>query len=128
MTDNTTSELIDFGAVAILNVGAGDTKLTLDKNNPVERERAARIVTDMLKSGYALLVQVGEKEGEPLYQRATGFDPETCEYLLAGGPDERFDIGIEPTDASPPRKRRFPTFRVRAESTRAVSVGRTAGG
>jgi len=114
------------GTVGILNVGAGDTKLTFDKKNPVERDRAARIVTDMLKRGYALLVQVGRKDGEPIYQRAKSFDPKTCEYIVAGGPDELVDIGGEPKAV---RKMGRPgTRRIPAEATRAISVGRTAGG
>lgn len=40
-----------MGSVAILNVSAGDTKLTFDKSNPSETIRAARIVKDMLRRG-----------------------------------------------------------------------------
>ena len=117
------------GEVGILNVGAGDTKLSFDPKNPIERERAARIVTDMLKRGYALLVQVGEKKGEPVYQRAKAFDPKTCEYIIAGGPDEEINIGgpgMEPHRG--PGRPRKAERRVPAHSTRAVAVGRTAGG
>lgn len=122
-----------MGTVGILNVGAGDTKLTFDKGNPVECARAARIVADMLKRGYALLVQVGERDGQPLYQRAHAFDAETCEYVIAGGLDEQVDIGTDEQEPAPapkagrkgaPRK----TRRVAAQSTRAIAVGRTAGG
>jgi hypothetical protein len=112
------------GEVGILNVGAGDTTLSFDPKNPVERERAKKIVVDMLRRGYALLVQVGTKKGEPVYQRAKAFDPKTCEYVIAGGPDEAIDIG---TEYKPPAKRGRPA-RIKAEATRAVSVGRTAGG
>lgn len=67
------------GTVGILNVGAGDTKLTFDKGNPTEMIRAARIVTDMLKRGYALLIEV-----EPgIFQRAHRFDEAKCEYIIA---------------------------------------------
>lgn len=117
------------GSVGILNVGAGDTKLTFDKSNPVERERAAKIVADMLKRGYALLVQIGTKKGEPVYRRAHAFDPKTCEYIVAGAPDETIDIGTEIARAEKPRRGRPPKMhRLPAEFTRAVSVGRTAGG
>jgi len=112
------------GSVGILNVGAGDTKLSFDPKNPVERERAKKIVLDMLRRGYALLVQVGTKNGEPIYQRAKGFDPKTCEYVIAGGLDEGIDLGAE---YRPPAKRGRPA-RIKAETTRAVSVGRMAGG
>lgn len=115
-----------IGEVGILNVGAGDTKLSFDKSNPAERARAATIMGDMFKRGYSILIQVGEKNGEPIYQRAHTFDPETCEYIIAGGPDEVLDIGVE---SAPPRRRgAYKKHRVAADKTRAVSVGRTAGG
>lgn len=125
------------GEVGILNVGAGDTKLSFDKRNPKERERAAKIVADMLKQGYALLVQVGKKNGEPIYQRAKRFDPKTCEYIVAGGPDEDVQIGkedhgtrskAETNDKTSAGATRGRLKRVPAESTRSVAVARTAGG
>lgn len=70
------------GSIGILNVGAGDTKLTFDKDNPAECIRSARIVTDMLKRGYALLVEV-ERNGEKAYERVREFKADTCEYIIA---------------------------------------------
>lgn len=67
------------GTVGILNVGAGDTKLSFDPRNPAERIRAARIVRDMIRRGYALLVEVAPGQ----YQRATDFDEARCEYIIA---------------------------------------------
>lgn len=127
------------GELGILNVGAGDTKLTFDPAKPAERDRAARIVTDMLKRGFAILVQVGEKDGKPLFQRAEAFDPETCEYVIvADGPADQAPIDApdaEEASASPPapapagkKKRGRKTTRIAAEKTRAVSVARSAGG
>lgn len=116
------------GSVSILNVGEGDTKLSFDKNNPSERKRAAKIVTDMLKRGYALLVQIGEHNGEPVYQRVKAFDPETCEYIIASAADEAIDIGreVEPKAKRKPGRPR--NVAIPAEHTQAVSVARTAGG
>lgn len=73
------------GTVGILNVGCGDTKLVFDKNNPQECIRAARIVTDMLRRGYALLVEVpATVEGQPAsYRRVLKFEEATCEYIIA---------------------------------------------
>lgn len=121
------------GEVGILNVGAGDTKLSFDKSNPAERDRAKRIVQDMLKRGYALLIEVGRRKGEPIYQRAHGFDPETCEYIILGGPDEKVDIGMDPVAARAKPGPKGPTGprrgrRVPADGTSAVAVGRVAGG
>lgn len=123
------------GELGILNVGAGDTKLTFDKSNPVERERAAKIVTDMLRRGYAILVQVGDHNGEPTYCRARAFDPDTCEYVIAGGQDESIDIGAigkasglgDGVPLPAPKKRGRPR-KIPAERTHAVAVARTAGG
>lgn len=67
------------GEVGILNVGAGDTKLSFDPKNPAERIRAARIVKDMIRRGYALLVDTGDGS----YARATDFDETKCEYIIA---------------------------------------------
>lgn len=128
------------GIVEILSVGEGDTKLSFDKSNPVERERAKRIVTDMLRRGYAILVQVGGTDLEPLYRRAREFDPETCEYVIAGGPEDVVDLSAEKPerdpdapygrrkDGSPAKKRGGYHRRVSADKARAVAVGRVAGG
>ncbi len=70
------------GTVGILNVGAGDTKLTFDNTDPAETIRAARIVKDMLRRGYALLVEV-ERDGVKKFERALDFDENTCEYIIA---------------------------------------------
>lgn len=67
------------GELGILNVGAGDTKLSFDPKNPAECIRAARIVKDMLKRGYALLVQ--KQDGT--YTRVLEFDDKTYEYIIA---------------------------------------------
>lgn len=140
------------GTVGILNVGAGDTKLSFDPRNPAERIRAARIVRDMLRRGYALLVEV-ERDGVKRFERATDFLEDTCEYVIADfDPMAAVDspaIALKDTaahgnehrqaEANPPagaaeeaapiqrpsrsRKRAIP-----ADSTRAVSVAPIAGG
>lgn len=121
---------IPEGTVQILNVGEGDTKLSFDSSNPAEVERAKIVVQDMLKRGYSLLIQVGEKDNEPIYQRARGFDPETCEYIIASTVEETVNIGvILPTKEVVKKKsKRTVKKRIPAKKARAVSVGRTAGG
>lgn len=113
-----------MSTLSILNVGFGDTKLTFDPKKPEERKRAAAAVTDMLKRGFAILVQVGTRKGKPLYQRAEAFDPKTCEYIIVGAPDDAQD-----KEPAPKRRRgRPPKTRVNAQSAPAVAVGRSAGG
>lgn len=104
-----------MGEVGILNVGAGDTKLTFDKNNPEEMERAAKIVTDMISRGYVLLVEV-ERAGKKVFQRIKKFKPNTCEYIISE---------IEDPNAS---RKRTQLRSIPASDTRAVAVPRTAGG
>lgn len=107
--------------LSVLNVGTGDTTLSFDKDKPAERERAALVVTDMLKRGFVILVQVGEKDGKPLYQRAESFDPQTCEYIVAGAPpDTKVRSGA--------RRKKASKHRLSAADTPAVSVARSAGG
>lgn len=72
-----------MGQIGILNVGAGDTKLTFDPRNPAECIRSGRIVRDMLRRGYALLVEVDDGKGGKIYTRATDFDEKTSEYIIA---------------------------------------------
>lgn len=118
------------GEVAILNVGAGDTKLSFDPKNPTEVARAARIVKDMIRRGFALLIEVGRDDKGPLYRRAHDFDETTAEYIVAGNPGEIEDQTDEQEPAGKTRKGRktAPRQRIPAASTNAVTVARTAGG
>ncbi len=142
-----------MGSVGILNVGAGDVKLTFDKDDPVECIRAARIVKDMLRRGYALLVEV-EVDGVKKFQRCRDFDDQKFEYIIAdldptkieevapheeaedqAGAGEKIPAeGVRAEDApqgdraTPKRSYRRRDKSIPAETTRAVAVGRTAGG
>ncbi|HWD39781.1 MAG TPA: hypothetical protein VG944_13105 [Fimbriimonas sp.] len=122
----------------VLSVGHGDMKISFDSANPQELERAKKVVTDLLRQGYAIMVEVGRNDKGPIYQRATGFDPETMEYLVVGDPP--VDATFRPPQSAtsldagpvlPPSTRgrgrpRGPS-RVPASSP-SVAVARTAGG
>ena len=138
------------GTIGVLNVGAGDTKLSFDKDNPMERARSARIVADMLRRGYVLFIDVGNKN----YQRVLKFDENVCEYIIADfdpivaeqsspdpksnpaedAPDESSretpsDEGAEaPTEAPLKKRRGRSTKRIDASATSGVAVHRSAGG
>lgn len=71
-----------MGELSVLNVAGGDIKITFDRNNVAESIRARRMVGDMIRRGYALLVEV-ERNGERAYERALGFDETKGEYLIA---------------------------------------------
>jgi hypothetical protein len=64
--------------LSILNVYEGDVEITFDKDNAAEAIRARRIISDMLKRGYALLIEV-----DGAYQRAIDFDEKTGRYIIA---------------------------------------------
>lgn len=127
-----------IGELAILNVGDGDTTLTFDPNNEAETQRARSIVTDLLKRGTAIMVEVGRNEKGPMYQRVHDFDEKTGEYIIYELPED-FDITIKkegntdgdaPPSTRPARSRKSAAKpkRVPAEGNKAVAVGRTAGG
>lgn len=71
------------GQLAVLNTGKGDMKLSFDKANEAERIRASRIVKDMIRRGYALLIEVDDGNGGKRTTRALDFDENTCEYIIA---------------------------------------------
>src|SRR6185312_1551919 len=86
----------------ILNVGEGDRTLKFDPNNPEESERAKIAITEMLKLGFAIFVRDGERDGQPLYSRATGFDPQRNEYVIIGAPEApKSDVGASGEVPSP---------------------------
>lgn len=144
---------MSFGTIGILNVGAGDTKLSFDPTNPAEVIRASRIVKDMIRRGYALLVATGkDDDGRPIYHRATDFDEKTAEYIIAdfdpvtaaaadaaetGASTPSEETSDVDTPAAPPsrggrQKAPAPNSkagrRLKASNVHAVAVSRSAGG
>lgn len=66
------------GNLEILNVQGGDVKINFDTTDCAEAIRAKRVITDMLRRGYALLVEVDGK-----FQRILEFDEKHGEYIVA---------------------------------------------
>ena len=91
------------GCLEILNVGAGHLKIEFNKANPAERERAKSMVQDMIRRGYAIFVERGDK-----LVRVRAFDARRSEYIIK-------DV--------PKAEARVPMARAKA-----TAVGRTAGG
>ena len=120
--------MADAGTLAILNVGVGDTKLSFDPAKPAEVKRASAVVEDMLKRGFALLIQIGEDDQGPIYRRAKSFDPATAEYIIVGAPDTE-EQSHEQESASPLRRgRKAKEVRIPTSKTNTIAVARTAGG
>ncbi len=130
-----------MGDVGILNVGAGDTKIVFDPANPDDMARSAAIVQDMLKRGYVLMVDVGnvDDQGRPVLARALRFDPERCEYIVAGftpveeirhvqDSNSRPETELQESPSITRKARRQGTRRVAASKAKGIAVPRTAGG
>lgn len=117
------------GEVSVLNVRAGDLRFSFSSDDPIEVERARRVVEDMLRRGYALFIAV---DGQ--LRKVQRFDPSTDTYIIANGPlyagdREAAEAPTAETPAEPkPRRGRPPTRSVPARSTRATGVAPTAGG
>ena len=130
------------GELDCLSVGGGHIKVSFDPSNPEERIRAARMVKEMLSRGYALLVAVGGEGPNTQYQRATGFDEEHCEYIIAdldptAAEPEAATVSAAPLSQAPaasgppsPQKQagKIRQRRIPAEGARTVAVARIAGG
>lgn len=134
------TDRIDCGAVNILSVGEGHIRLSFDDGDPAEKIRAARIVKDMLRRGYALLIATKADGGTVSWSRAKAFDEATSEYIIVDydplaeepeEPDRAIVDGEQSGELPPPRRPGRPrgaTKRVPAAKSEAISVGRTAGG
>lgn len=138
------------GRIDILNVQGGDMRITFDNANPIELIRAKRIIMDMLRRGYALVVEV-ERDGEKKYERVQAFDETRGEYIIADLESHNVeypttispspDLGENPSPLPPskedlckcgrPAKHRGAcrkTARLPMSETKATAIGRSAGG
>src|SRR5688572_10358585 len=105
------------GVLDVLNCGAGHLSFKFDKGDEEEIAKAKKVITDMLKRGYMIFVEVDGKQ-----KRVRKFDPKQNEYIL-----EEPDVIAEPEPSVAPKgktkERRLPM-----KSTRATAVGPSAGG
>lgn len=146
-----------MGQLRCLNVGAGDIKITFDTQDAAEAIRARRMITDMLRRGYALLIEV-----DGAYVRALDFKEDVGEYVVADFDPEQSVITQEKQDgtdtenkitnvaehevlpkireseisnerpdsasAMPGKRGRKPNKSIPMSKANAVAVGRSAGG
>jgi len=118
------------GTVDVLSCGNGHTTLNFNSDDPLEVERAGRVVSDMLRRGYALFHE--GKDGK--LRRVKGFDKKKTSYIIAVGPEptaeqETQDDGREPTlTKTGGKKRKTKTTSVPAGRGRVTAVAPSAGG
>lgn len=102
------------GSLDVLNCNAGHLHITFDKNDEADVEKAKRVITDMMKRGYTLLVETPEG-----LRKVKQFDADAESYVV------EFPDTVEPVeDAKPAKKTRTLPMR----KTRATGIGPTAGG
>jgi len=100
------------GGLSVLSVDKGDFKITFDKNVPGERERAAKTVEDLLKRGYAIMVDLPNGKT----RRVRKFNSKTCEYIIK-------DVPPAELPAQAPKE-----LAIRAETVEATAIARPARG
>ena len=145
---------LSTGSVGILNVAGGDLRLSFDPKNPAEAIRSGRVVKDMIRRGYALLVEV-DRNGVKAFERALDFREDIGEYIIAdfapepayketarvselltnkyleeATPNGESSEETEPTKDTAKEVKQAKRGRksLPAYSTRAVAVSRSAGG
>lgn len=111
-----------MGCLEILNVQGGEVKLSFDRKDVPDAMRARRFITEMLRQGFVLLVEI-ERNGEKRYERALGFDGENGEYLIA---DFIPNGQAEPEEEKPRNHNK--KHKVPMEEANATALGPSAGG
>lgn len=111
-----------LGEVGILNVGAGHNKIKFDPSDPEGMKGAAEVVKDMLKLGYAILIELPDGTTT----RVKGFREDTYEYIIERQVEE------QKHEAKPKGRRGRGRGRKRvsipAAGAKGTAVARTAGG
>jgi hypothetical protein len=102
---------IEEGSLCILNISAGDIKVSFNKDVPEEVEHARQIIEDMFKRGYSILVAWGSG-----WRRATKFIASRDSYIIETR-EEKEDGKSEVVEKEVPAKK-----------ARAVGIAPTAGG
>lgn len=108
------------GTIDILNCGAGYLEITFTAGDAIETTRAKRIITDMIKRGYALFIH--GKDNALI--RVKKFDAKTERYIIADGPTVPAEAEPVPLPAVRGKKERT----ISMHKAKATVVGRSAGG
>lgn len=97
-----------MGTLAVLNTGKGDMTITFDTSNVGETIRARRVITDMLRRGYALVVKQGDT-----HVPVSEFDEKSGEYTI---------VDFDPESGGKVKKR------IASNAAEATAIAPTAGG
>lgn len=111
------------GILSVLNVGAGDIRVTFNQHDRGERDKALAMLQDMQKRGYAILVQLDDGT----YVRAKEIDAARGCYIVQL-PDGGSHEAAEPVEPAPKRRGRPRKVAIPVTKARATGVARSAGG
>jgi hypothetical protein len=123
------------GSLSVLNVGAGDIKVTFNHLDSAEAKKAITMLLDMQVRGYAILV-----ETEDGYRRALTIDASRGRYVIQIPQDAPLPADAEEVSAPAPAAtglddgstkkngRRGRRVSVPVAGRRAYGVARSAGG
>lgn len=122
------------GCLEVLNVGAGHFTISFDKEDRGEVKRAREVITDMLRRGYAIFVEVDGKQ-----EIVRRFNTKKNVYIIGEPRQAGLDDGPPKTGSramcsrgcgQPPHRGRCRRSHreLPLATTRATAVGRSAGG
>jgi hypothetical protein len=104
-------EVFGAGQLDVLSVGHGHLEIKFDESDKDEVEKAKKIITDMIKRGFAIFVHTDDGGTK----RVKRFNAKTNCYIIDDTPPD--------APAGTSKEKEVPTT-----SSRATAVGRTAGG
>lgn len=117
-----------MGSLSCLSVADGDITIKFDTQNASEAIRAKRIITDMLKRGYALLIKMADGS----YVRAVKFNEKQGEYIIAdfdpSETNEKIETEKITSQTSPTLKKKRGRKAIPMQKADAVAVAPSAGG
>jgi hypothetical protein len=109
------------GMLEVLSIGKGDLKIEVGDSNE-DRAKAQRIIEEMLRKGYTLLVETADG-----LLKVTKFLPDAMVYVVADTPDV-VPAAPEPDLPAKPAAQRRGKRTVPVAGSRTTAIGRTAGG
>lgn len=88
------------GSLCVPNVGLGDIEVRFNQHDSAERDKALRMLTDMQKRGYAILVRLDDGS----YTRAIEIDTARGCYVVQLPDFDAQVAGAAPVGDSPPEQ------------------------
>ncbi len=115
-------EIVTPGMLEVLSVGKGDLRLTVG-GDADDTEKAKQLIEEMLRKGYGIFVETDKG-----LTRVKRFNPKRMSYVITELVEDALPEAPKPKKKPGPTKRRTREKEVPVGGSKAVAVGRTAGG